>query len=281
MTMNMDTGTGIDPDRRRVASNLWKGTLNIVYALLPFAVVIVALELIIRGGVLSGRYLPLPSTIWSEFQRLAFERGILWEHLQASLGRFLLGYLLAMAIGLSAGALLGQSVLLEEMFSPILTLLIAIPTIAWVPVLLITMGLGEETIITAIFLGGFFAITYNTMAGMRTVDRSLINVGRNLGLSRVRQFVEIYLPGSFVAILAGLRLGIGYSWRALVGAEMLAAMIDRGIGKMIYDARFWNEVTVMFVGLIMIGLVGFLFDKILIGALERATVEKWGMVREE
>jgi NitT/TauT family transport system permease protein len=192
----------------------------------------------------------------------------------------LVGYILAVLAGLGIGALLGQSSILEDMFSPILSLMMAIPTIAWVPVLLITMGLGEETVITAIFLGGFFAIAYNTMAGMRSVDKNLIDAGRNCGLNKFQMFSEVYVPGSMVYILTGLRLGIGYSWRALVGAEMLAPLIMRGLGKMIYDARFWNDISAMLVALIMIGLVGYILDKIIIGKIEKMTIKKWGMVKE-
>ena len=84
--------------------------------------------------------------------------------------------------------------------------------------------------------------------------------------------------GSLVSIITGLRLGIGYSWRALVGGEMLSALVEWGIGKMVYQARFWNDVLVMLIGLLIIGFSGFLLDRVLLKWLERETVEKWGML---
>jgi ABC-type nitrate/sulfonate/bicarbonate transport system permease component len=147
-------------------------------------------------------------------------------------------------------------------------------------VLLITMGLGDRTVITAIFLGGFFAITYNTMRGIEMVDEDQMNAARLMGVSGLRLFSSVLLPASLVSIITGLRLGIGYSWRALVGGEMLSALVEWGIGKMVYQARFWNDVAAMFVGLIVIGLSGFLLDRIFLKWLEKETVEKWGMLVE-
>jgi len=82
-----------------------------------------------------------------------------------------------------------------------------------------------------------------------------------------------------VSLITGLRLGIGYAWRALVGGEMLAAMIEWGIGKMVFQARFFNNVSIMFVGILLIGLSGYLLDRTFLRWLEMATVERWGMVR--
>jgi len=142
------------------------------------------------------------------------------------------------------------------------------------------MGLGDRTVIAAVFLGGFFAITYNTVRGIEMVDVSRIRAARTMGARGPKLFTAVLLPASSVSVITGLRLGIGYSWRALVGGEMLSAMVRWGIGKMIYQARFWNDITVMFVGLLVIGLTGFLLDRLLIRWLERVTIERWGMVSE-
>jgi ABC-type nitrate/sulfonate/bicarbonate transport system permease component len=140
------------------------------------------------------------------------------------------------------------------------------------------MGLGDKTVITAVFLGGVFAIAYNTMRGIEMVNKDQINAARLMGGGGVKLFALVLLPGSLASVITGLRLGIGYSWRALVGGEMLSALVEWGIGKMIYQARFWNDVAVMFVGLMVIGLCGFLLDRIFLKWLERETVEKWGML---
>jgi len=141
------------------------------------------------------------------------------------------------------------------------------------------MGLGDRTVITTVFLGGFFAITYNTMRGIEMVPRNQILAAREMGVNGAHLFFAVLLPGSLVSLITGLRLGIGYAWRALVGGEMLAAMIEWGIGKMVFQARFFNNVSIMFVGILLIGLSGYLLDRTFLRWLEMATVERWGMVR--
>jgi len=252
----------------------------VFWFLLPFLLVGAVWELTIRAGWVSSASLPAPSTILRKAWDLSVREGVLWEHLGRSFYRLSIGYALAMGSGLLFGSLLAMNRALREMFSPILSLLISVPTIAWVPVFLITMGLGDSTVIAAVFLGGFFAITYNTIRGIEMVEPSTIRAARTMGARGARLFVSVLLPASSVSVLTGLRLGIGYSWRALVGGEMLSAMVRWGIGKMIYQARFWNDVVAMFVGLLVIGLTGFLLDRLLIRQLERATIERWGMVSE-
>lgn len=245
----------------------------------PFLMIALVWEIGIRSGVIRATNLPAPSEILAEFWALMWVKGVLWQHFFASLYRLVIGYTLAVVAGVAIGTLLSLNSTLRALFEPVLSLLISIPTIAWMPVLLITMGLAEKTVITVVFLGGFFAITYNTMRGIEMVNKNLINAARIMGLSGYRLFLSVLFPGSMVSLITGLRLGISYSWRALVGGEMLAAMIQWGVGKMIFDARFWNDVKVMFVGILLIGFSGYLLDFIFLRWLEKTTIEKWGMVQ--
>ena len=252
--------------------------IKIIQFLFPFIVVIVIWEIIVDIGLISQ--LSSPYNLFIRFFQITFEKNILASHLQSSIYRLLIGYALAALFGVGLGTLMGIKKSISDMFSPVLSLLIAIPTIAWVPVLLITLGLGDETVITAIFLGGFFAIAYSTMHGIKTVNKNLINAARTMGSNKKSLFLHVLLPGSLVSLLPGLRLAIGYSWRALVGAEMLAALVKWGIGKMIYSARFFNDIELMFVGLIIIGIAGLILDHLVMGTIEKITIEKWGMIHE-
>jgi NitT/TauT family transport system permease protein len=246
--------------------------------LFPFAVIGLLWELAARTGVLPAASVPPPSVIVGRAWSLSWDSGALPRHLGASLYRLTIGYSLAVAAGVAIGALLAIQGTIRQMVAPVLSLLVSVPTIAWVPVLLITLGLGDRTVITSIFLGGFFAIAYNTMRGVEMVDRSQVNAARLMGLGGIRLFLSVLLPGALVSIITGLRLGIGYSWRALVGGEMLSALVEWGIGKMIYQARFWNDIAVMFVGLVVIGLSGVALDRLLLISLEERTVQRWGML---
>ncbi|MEM7537280.1 MAG: ABC transporter permease [Chloroflexota bacterium] len=245
----------------------------------PFVVVLVLWEGVVQLGFIEATILPAPSQIVSRIVKMASE-GILANHLIDSFYRLILGYLLSVVLGITVGALLAINRTVRDAFSPIFSLLLSVPTIAWVPVLLITLGLGDATIITAVFLGGFFAIVFNTMRGVEMVNKSQVNAARLMGVSEWGLFPKVYLPASLVATITGLRLGIGYAWRALVGGEMLSALAEWGVGKMIYQARFFNDIAAMFVGLILIGIGSYLIDRVLLKQLEKQTVEKWGMLAE-
>jgi NitT/TauT family transport system permease protein len=251
-------------------------TWRFLQFLLPFIVVIVLWEIV--ATVFDISQLPPPSEVFGRFYEMAFVDGVLWNNVGASLYRLLVGYLLAVMGGMAVGFLVGMNKDLSDAISPSLSLLISIPTIAWVPVLLMTLGLGDQAVIAAVFLGGFFAIAYSTIHGVRMVDKNLVNAARTMGSGNWALFSQVYAPGSMASLLPGLRLAVGYSWRALIGAEMLAAMIRWGLGKMIYDASFWNDVQTMFVGLVMMGVIGLIMDKVLLSYLERITLERWGVV---
>jgi NitT/TauT family transport system permease protein len=251
---------------------------SLIQFLIPFIIVIVIWELIVYFKLIGQ--LPAPSAIYNKFVYLTFENNVLTNHISGSLYRLIIGYILAIILGIFVGSIISAKKIISDMFTPLLSLLIAIPTIAWVPVLLITLGLGDETVIAAVFLGGFFAITYSTIHGIKMVDKSLINAAKISGVKKTSMFIHIFLPGSLVSLIPGLRLAIGYSWRALVGAEMLAAMVKWGVGKMIYTSRFWNDIETMFLGLVIIGIGGLLLDQLLMRYIERVTIERWGMVSE-
>jgi NitT/TauT family transport system permease protein len=257
--------------------DLRKALIDFGWFLLPLLAVGLAWEGLSRAGVLNVAVLPPPSAVFQSLVDLTFEKKTLLHHLGSSLYRLVLGYLLAVAAGMAIGSLLGVNRVLRDAFAPALSLLISVPTIAWVPVLLITLGLGDETVVTAIFLGGVFEITYSTIAGIRSIPPHPINAARIMGIEGPALFFKVLLPGSLVTVVPVLRLSIGYCWRALVGAEMLSAMIRWGLGKMIYEARLWNDVKVMLIGLLIIGALGMLFDRVLIRRIERATIVRWGM----
>ena len=245
---------------------------------IPFIVIIAICQICVQSGMISPSVLPSPSSIAREIFKLAFEKNVLFHHIIKSMERLVIGYILALVAGLTTGLILSANRTVRDMFTPLLNLLMSVPTIAWVPVLLIVLGLGDATVITTIFLGGFFEIVVSTIVGVRTIPRQQIYAARIMGVGRIRMLYKILIPASLVTVLPALRLCLGYCWRALVGGEMLSAMIQWGLGKMIYEARFWNDIKVMFVGLIVIGILGVILDRLMLQRLERKTIVRWGMI---
>lgn len=222
-------------------------------------------------------HLPTPSLLALKFYDMTLHTPILLDHLTASLQRFLIGYLVAMIAGVVAGLILGLGGRIGAFLDPLISFMISIPTIAWVPIFLITFGLGDTTILAAIFLGGFFPIAYNTKRGLEMVDKNLLRAGQAMGVTRREEITSILIPASLPAILTGFRLGVGYCWRALIGAEMLAAT-EFGLGFMIYAARAFQDTIAMFLGITLIGLLSLTADKFILGYIEKSTIRRWGMI---
>ncbi len=252
--------------------------------LFPFLLVATAAEVLVGFGVVSSKLLPSPSIVAATLYELAVHEPpppTLLDHVSGSLIRLVFGYGLGVLVGVSTGILLGMYKFLQHAFSPVLSLLISVPTVAWVPLLLLTPLSGNETIVVAVFLGSFFPIVYNTMNGIRGVEKEQIWAAEIMGADKTAVFFDVHLPGSLISIITGLRLAIGYSWRALVGAEIIAqAWISQGAGYLMFGAMFGRHPEVIFAGLAIIAVGGFLIDRLLMDSLERKTIEKWGMVKK-
>ncbi len=255
--------------------NLLKEKLRFLF---PFFVVLLGYEMLIRLGILSADLFPSLLMIGETFSEMLSE-GVIFDQAYLSLHRMLLGYILGAVLGVGIGIAIGAKKVLSDAFKPVLSLLISVPTIAWVPILLVITGLGNTTIILAIFLGSFFPVVYNSIDGARSVEKTWLDAAEITGANKKKRFLHVMLPGSLKSIIPGLRLAIGYSWRALVGAEMLASR-SGGLGRMIYGARSYGGTSEMLVGLAIIGLLAYSFDSLLMKKLEENTVEKWGMVKE-
>lgn len=253
--------------------------VKVLRFLFPLLISLAIWELLATFHLLDPKLVPSPSRIMLTMYSLTVPQPTLLVYLYRSIYRFTIGYGLGAILGIAVGILMGINKHFYKMASPILSLLISVPTIAWVPLFLITVGIGDETIILAIFLGCFFAIVYNTMNGIRSINKELIWVSKIMGANKTTIFSKVLLPGASVSIITGLRLAVGYSWRALVGAEMLAS-ISGGIGYLVYAARAFNAVNIMFTGLVIIALGGLIIDNLVLGVLEKKTIEKWGMIKK-
>jgi len=259
--------------------NLNSKVLRWLRFLFPLTVCLAVWEFLTFFNILNPRLVSSPSRMMLRMYNLTILNPTLPVYLYKSLYRLTLGYSMGALLGISFGILMGMNRYVHWIASPVLSLLISIPTIAWVPLFLYLVGIGDETVILAIFLGCFFAVVYNTMNGICSIKKELIWASKTMGANSETIFFQIMFPGASVSIITGLRLAVGYSWRALVGAEMLASGISGGIGRMIYAARSLNDVNTMFTGLVIIALGGLLIDHLILGSLEKMTIEKWGMVR--
>jgi NitT/TauT family transport system permease protein len=199
---------------------------------------------------------------------------VLLSHIGYSLMRALIAFIFAVLVAVPVGFFLGLSSSAYAWTSPVLSMLLPLPAVAWTPIFLVTLGRGDLTIVCVCFLGAFFPILYSTIQGVQAISKHSIWVVRSMGASPLNIFFMVLLPSSLPTLLTGFKLGLAHSWRTLVAAEMLAAAAF-GLGYMIFAARAYADVPSMFVGIAMLALLGFFIEHILFGNIERATIRRW------
>lgn len=233
--------------------------------------VIIAIWQVIGGlGIVSATVLPTPVTIVLTFKELILS-GELFGHLQISIYRAALGFLLGAGLGLMIGILAGFSKRTELYLDPSLQMLRTVPHLAVTPLFILWFGFDEVSKILLIALGAFFPVYINTFNGIRGVDAKLFEVARVLEFKWHQQISKVILPAALPNILLGIRLSLGIAWLGLVVAELMGS--SSGVGYMIMDARQFSQTNKVFAGIIIFAVVGKLTDSF-VRLLERKLL-KW------
>jgi ABC-type nitrate/sulfonate/bicarbonate transport system permease component len=268
----------------RPAVSLW--STSTVIAVGRIAIIVVPLllwELCSRLGWINSFLFPAPSLILVKLWVQSGPNGnppyaILW-HVVYSLSRLLIGIVLAVVIGTLMGVAVGMSRRVRMVLQPIISVLMPVPTLAWTPVLLLIIGIDNRTTVLVVFLSSVFEMIYTVAAGIEMMNVKMLWVAQSMGATRRQIFWRVIIPGIFPFLITGTRLGTGYAWRALIAAEMLAAS-SYGLGFMIYDASEYMNMDVIYGGVVLIAVLGYLLENVLIGRVEAATTEKWGVLNE-
>lgn len=203
--------------------------------------------------------------------------GTLFAHVGASLLRVALGTLIGIATAVPLGIAMGVSPTVASFLTPLFRFFSVLAGIAWIPIATLWFGYGFGAIVFVIFNAVFFVVAYNTLLGVRTIPPTLRNAAASLGAGRWALLTEVLLPGALPNIVTGIRTGLGFAWRGLIAAEMIATNV--GLGYMLFVARDFYRTEVIVFGMIVIGVLWLLIDRLLLVPLERATIERWGMVR--
>ncbi len=225
-------------------------------------------EALVRIRILDARFFPPPSSIVGTFANL-ITSGELLVHVGASLKRVLLGFLVGGVPALALGLAMGLSRWTRAALNPIISATYPIPKSAILPLVMLIFGLGDASKVALVAIGVFYLVLINTMAGVLNIQPIFLDVGRNFGASRLQVFLTIALPGALPLIFAGLRLGLGIGLILIVIAEIVGAR--SGIGYMIWQAWTIFQVERMYVGLVVIAILGWLAALIL-DAAERILI---------
>jgi sulfonate transport system permease protein len=259
------------PDRLR-RGPLGRRSVRIALGAVLPVLLLVVWQLITSAGLVRSYQLPAPASVWTAAVDLA-QRGLLGQYVAISTQRVLIGFAVGATLGLVLGSLVGLSRLVAALLQPILGALRAVPSLAWVPLLLLWMGIGEEPKIVLIAIGAFFPVYTTVVAALRHVDPLLVEAGRAYGLRGARLLTGVQLPATVPAVVAGLRLAMAQSWLFLVAAELLASSM--GLGFLLIDSGNNGRVDRILLAILLLALLGKVTDG-LIGLAERLLQKRWG-----
>lgn len=234
-------------------------------------------ETVARVGAFPAALMPTLPTIADTLVSMLAD-GTMVQHSIYTLYRVLFGFALATIIGIPLGILMARFQPVERFFLPLVSALMPIPSFALVPLFMLWFGIGNLTTIMIVFYAATFPMLFNTWTGVRSVNPLWLRAAGAMGADEQRLFWKVIIPGASPFIIAGLRQAFLRAWIAVVGAEMIAAS-DWGLGWVIFDAKEFLNADIMLASLIVIGGIGFVFERLVFGSLERATILRWGMVR--
>ena len=251
---------------------------SIVRAAVTLAAAAAVYEALARSGYFAPALLPtIPVIAQALFASIA--DGTMIEHAAFTLYRVMFGFSLAVVVGIPLGILMARFQRIEHFVLPLVSALMPIPSFALVPLFMLWFGIGNLTTILIVFYAATFPMVFNTWSGVRSVNPIWLRAAGAMGADEHSLFWKVIIPGASPFIITGMRQSFLRAWIAVVGAEMIAAS-DWGLGWVIFDAKEFLNTDVMLAALVVIGGIGFVFERMVFGSLERATVLRWGMMRK-
>lgn len=242
-----------------------------IWSFIPIAVFLVIWEIAARLKLLPGQFFFPPfSTVLEEFYYLIV-KGVLLKDFLSSLSRVLTGFIAGSSIGIIAGVIMGWRETMHRAFSPLISLVYPIPALGWLPLLMLWIGINEMLPIAIIFICSFFPVCYNTVTGIRNVDKGYIRIARTLGASETRILTTVVIPLALPNIFTGLRLESGMAWRVIIAAEMVA--IPTGVGALMMKAESLLRIDIIIVCLIVLSVMCLSFEKFFAWLENKVTAE--------
>jgi len=258
------------------AAGLWQA-LRSFRILLPFAALVLIWWAVKVGAQLSDQILVTPLAVWNAFVHLV-THGVMAEYASTSLQAIGISALISMVVGVPIGFAVGVNRYAAHALEGFLRFLQSISGIAWLPLAIIWFGFSHTTTLVIVIYSLIVPIIFNTMIGVRAIPENYTLALRSLGAGRLRLVRDVYLPGALPSIVVGMRLGMGYGWRALIAAEMLVR--KGGLGDLIFGARTFNQIDRIITGMIVIGCLYIIIDRLIVQPIENLTVARWGLLRK-
>jgi NitT/TauT family transport system permease protein len=215
--------------------------------------ILAALEVLVRSGADTGFFLPAPSAVVVSLWKM-IANGSLAANLSATISRILLGLLCGAGVGVVLGLAMGTSKRLRRVLDPLVAAIHPIPRLAFFPLLIVVLGVGETSKLAAVSLGAFFPMLLNTVAGVRGMNPVHLELARNYGADRRQMFLHVLLPGSMPLMLTGLRLSTNVAFHSTIGVEMVGSRT--GIGAMLWLSWQTFRIDHLYAILVVIAAIG-------------------------
>jgi len=228
------------------------------WGIVPIIVFLCLWEFVARLELIPGNLFPPFTVVLMEFYNLTAS-GVLGSNFLSSLIRVLVGFVAGSLAGILVGTIMGWRETVNKALHPIISLFYPIPALGWLPLLMLWIGINELLPITIIFICAFFPVLYNTITGIKNVDKDYIHMARILGASDIRILTTIVIPLALPNIFTGLRLEAGMAWRVIIAAEMVA--IPTGIGALLMRAESLIRIDIIIVCLIVLAIMCLAFEK--------------------
>jgi ABC-type nitrate/sulfonate/bicarbonate transport system permease component len=256
-----------------------KGLKQFALASIPFVSIIIIWYAAVYFRWMPQWFLPTITNVLASAKNSLLD-GTLGEiTLESSLNLFP-PYILAVVTSIVLGIIIGSSSTIRQIFFPFISTLYPIPSLAWLPFIIIIFGFTRQSIWVLLFMTTFLRMIYNMIVGVRNLNPIWILAAKNLGLNKTQIIFKVIIPGALPNIITGMRIGFGSIWRSVIGAEMLIGGAG-GLGKYMINAQFAFAFDKIFVGILLIALIGLVVETFVFKRIETATLERWGVVAEE
>lgn len=252
---------------KKTGRNLWK---KILLGCIGVGIFLGVWQLLMSTGVISDRTMSTPKQVLTTFltklRSSDPDGATLQEHFLSSLKLAMVGFLTAMAVGIPMGLVMGYFKAARCFLNPIFEMVRPIPPIAWIPIVILFLGIGMPAKVFIVFVAAFVPCVINSYTGVKLTNPTYINVAKTMGAGHWRIFTKVCIPSAMPMVFTGIRISLGSSWSTLVAAEMLAS--TNGLGYMIQMGRTIIRPDIIIVGMLVIGCTGALLS-FLLGQLEK------------
>jgi ABC-type nitrate/sulfonate/bicarbonate transport system permease component len=233
-------------------------------------------EAFARSGMFSTAMTPPVESVARVIWRMLAD-GSFIENALVTLVRVFIGLTISFSVAVPLGVLMARHWVAERIFLPVLSVLMPIPSLAWVPLFILWFGIGNFATILVVIYASTFPLVYSVWTGVRAVNPLWLRAATVMGADEATLFRKVIWPGALPYIITGLRLAFGRAWIGVIGGELLASP-KLGLGEIIFNAAEFLDAGVMLGTLAGIGVIGVLFERFAFQTLEAVTVRRWGMV---